>query len=127
MHGRIPLAALAAAMLLAAPASAALPAGNLVVNPGAEAGPGATDSGGQPALPGWTVTSTFTAVAYGTPEFLTTDDAAKLGGGANFFVGGPGGEVSSASQTIDVSGARTDIEGPSGVSATLSALIGGYA
>jgi hypothetical protein len=127
MHGRVSLAALAAALLLAAPASAELPAGNLVVNPGAEAGPGAANSSDQPALPGWNVTSTFTAVAYGAPDFLTTDDAAKLGGGANFFAGGPGGEVSSAAQTIDVSGARAEIEGSKSVSATLSALIGGYA
>ena len=127
MHGRVSLAALAAALLFAAPASADLPSGNLVVNPGAEAGPGATDSSAQPALPGWNVTSTFTAVAYGAPDFLTTDDAAKLGGGANFFAGGPGGEVSSASQTIDVSEAQAEIAGAKGVSVTLSALLGGYA
>ncbi|MDA0167367.1 hypothetical protein OM076_44320 [Solirubrobacter ginsenosidimutans] len=125
MHGRVSLATLAAALLLAAPASAALPAGNLVVNPGAEAAPGATDSGTQVALPGWTVTGSLTAVAYGTPAFLTAEDAARLGGGANFFAGGPDGNSNTASQLINVSGAAPEIA--KGVTGTLSALIGGYA
>jgi hypothetical protein len=125
MHGRVSLAALAAALLLAAPASAALPSGNLVVNPGAEAGPGATDSSAQVPLPGWTVTGPLTAVAYGTSGFLTTDDASRLGGGVNFFAGGPDGSVNTASQVINVAGAAPEIA--KGVTGTLSALIGGYA
>jgi hypothetical protein len=125
MHGRVSLATLAAALLLAAPASATLPAGNLVVNPGAEAAPGATDSGTQVGLPGWTVTGSLTAVAYGTPAFLTTEDATRLGGGANFFAGGPDGDTNTASQLINVSGAAPEIT--KGVAGTLSALIGGYA
>jgi hypothetical protein len=125
MHGRALLAALAAGLLLAGPAAADIPAGNLVANPGAEAAAGATDADTQLPLPGWTVESSFTAVAYGAPEFPTTDDAARLGGGANFFAGGPGGEVAVASQTIDVSRAAAEIDA-GGVSATLSALVGGY-
>jgi hypothetical protein len=125
MHGRVSLATLAAALLLAAPASATLPAGNLVVNPGAEAAPGATDSGTQVGLPGWTVTGSLTAVAYGTPAFLTTEDATRLGGGAKFFAGGPDGDTNTASQLINVSGAAPEIT--KGVAGTLSALIGGYA
>src|SRR6478752_6985677 len=125
MFGRVSLATLAAALLLAAPASATLPAGNLVVNPGAEAAPGATDSGTQVALPGWTVTGSLTAVAYGTPAFLTAEDATRLGGGKNFFAGGPDGDANTASQLINVSGAAPEIE--KGVTGTLSALIGGYA
>jgi hypothetical protein len=125
MHGRVSLATLAAVLLLTAPASAALPAGNLVVNPGADAALGATDSGTQVALPGWTVTGSLTAVAYGTPAFLTTEDATRLGGGANFFAGGPDGDTNTASQVINVSGAAPEIA--KGVTGTLSALIGGYA
>jgi hypothetical protein len=125
MHGRISLATLAAALLFAAPAVASVPAGNLVVNPGAEAGAGAADSSAQPALPGWTVESTFTAVRYGAPDFLTVDDGARLGGGVNFFAGGPGGEVSAAAQTIDVTVAAPEIDAGK-LSASLSALIGGY-
>jgi hypothetical protein len=126
MHGRVSLATLAAALLFAAPASAAIPPGNLVVNPGAEAGAGAADSSAQPPLPGWTVESTFTAVNYGAPAFLTLEDGARLSGGANFFAGGPGGAVAAASQTINVSVAAAEIDAGK-VSASLSALIGGYA
>jgi hypothetical protein len=125
MHGRVSLATLAAALLFAASASAAIPPGNLVVNPGAEAGAGAADSSAQPPLPGWTVESTFTAVKYGAPAFLTLEDGARLGGGVNFFAGGPGGAVSAASQTINVSVAAAEIDGGK-ASASLSALIGGY-
>jgi hypothetical protein len=124
MHGRVSLATLAAALLLAAPASATLPPGNIVVNPGAEAAAGATDSEKQVPLPGWTVTGPFTAVAYDTPAFLTKDDATRLGGGANFFAGGPDGDVNTASQLINVSGAAPEIT--KGVTGTLSALIGGF-
>jgi hypothetical protein len=125
MPGRVSLATLAAALVLAAPAAATVPPGNLVVNPGAEGGAGAADSSAQLPLPGWTVESTFTAVKYGTPAFLTLEDGARLGGGANFFAGGPGGAVSAASQTINVSVAAAEIDAGK-VTASLSALIGGY-
>ncbi len=126
MHGRVLLGSLASALLLASPALGAVPGGNLVVNPGAEAAAGAADSSTQAPLPGWTVESTFTAVKYGSPDFLTAEDGARLDGGTNFFAGGPGGDVSAASQTIDVSAAATEIDAGK-LSMTLSALIGGYA
>jgi hypothetical protein len=126
VHGRL-LAGLAAlALLAAAPADATIPSGNLVVNPGAEAGPGAPDDATQLPLPGWTVESTFTAVQYGaTGGFPTASDSGGLGGGANFFAGGPGGAVGAATQVIDVSGAAPEIDGGK-VSATLTALLGGF-
>jgi hypothetical protein len=126
VQGRL-LGGLAAVCLFAAaPAGAAVPTGNLVVNPGAEAGPGAPDASTQPAVPGWTVESTFTAVQYGAPGFLTLGDSAALGGGMNFFAGGPGGATSAATQVVDVSGAAPEIDAGK-VAATLSALLGGYA
>ena len=127
MHGRLAAAAavIALALAVAAPAGAAVPGGNLVVNGGADAGPGATDSSSIAAPPGWTVESTFTAVAYGTPDFPTAADAARLGGGVNFFAGGPGGAASAATQSIDVSGAAPEIDAGK-VDATLGALLGGW-
>ncbi len=125
MHGRLLAAALGLALCAAAPAGAAIPSGNIVVNPGAEAAPGATDSSTQVPLPGWTVESTFTAVQYGTPAFPTASDSGGIGGAANFFAGGPGGAVSAATQVIDVSAAAPEIDGAN-VGATLSALLGGY-
>jgi hypothetical protein len=76
-------------------------------------------------VPGWTVESTFTAVQYGAPAFLTVADSTALGGGVNFFAGGPGGATSAATQVVDVSGAAAEIDAGK-VGATLSALLGGY-
>ncbi|HEX5899502.1 MAG TPA: hypothetical protein VFY32_08890 [Solirubrobacteraceae bacterium] len=126
MHGRLVAGLAAAALLAAAPAGAVVPGGNLLVNPGAEAGAGAPDAAQQLPLPGWTVESTFTAVQYGAPGFLTAADSTALGGGVNFFAGGPGGALSAATQVIDMSGAATEIDAGK-VTATLSALLGGYA
>ena len=125
MRGHLLVGLAAAALFAAAPAEGAVPTGNLLVNPGAEAGPGATDSVAQPAVPGWTVESTFTAVQYGTSGFPTVADATALGGGVNFFAGGPGGATSAATQAVDVSGAAAEIDAGK-VAATLSALLGGY-
>ena len=125
MHGRLVALVAGIALLAAAPAGAAVPSGNLVVNPGAEAAPGAADASSQLPLPGWAVESTFTAVQYGAPSFLTAADGAAVGGGANFFAGGPGGELAAATQVIDVSGAAAEID-RGGLTATLSALLGGY-
>jgi hypothetical protein len=126
VHGRLVALVAGIALVAAAPAGAAVPSGNLVVNPGAEAAPGAADASSQLPLPGWTVESTFTAVQYGTPSFLTAADSTALGGGANFFAGGPGGELGAATQLIDVSAAAAEIDRGQ-VKATLSALLGGYA
>jgi hypothetical protein len=126
VHGRLVAGVAAIGLVAAASASAAVPGGNLVVNPGAEAGAGAPDASQQLPLPGWTVESTFTAVRYGAPDFLTAADSTALGGGANFFAGGPGGALSAATQVVDVSGAATEIDAGK-VTATLSALLGGFA
>jgi hypothetical protein len=117
MHGRIAALTLAALALGVAPAGAAVPSGNLVINPGAEAA-------APPALPGWTVTAPFESVDYGNPAGFPTS---APDGGANFFAGGDtgtGGE-SSATQVIDVSAAALEIDAGT-VTATLSALEGGF-
>jgi hypothetical protein len=126
VHGRLVAGLAAVALVAAAPADAVVPTGNLVVNPGAERGQGAPDAAQQPPVPGWTVESTFTAVRYGAPAFLTVADSTALGGGTNFFAGGPGGATSAATQVVDVSGAAPEIDAGK-VTATLSALLGGYA
>jgi hypothetical protein len=123
--GRCLVGLAAVSLCAAASAGAVVPSGNLLVNPGAEAAPGASDSGTQLPVPGWTVESTFTAVQYGTSGFLTAADSAALGGGVNFFAGGPGGATSAATQVVDVSGAAAEIDAGK-VGATLSALLGGY-
>ena len=126
MRGRLVAGLAAAALLAAAPAGAVVPGGNLLVNPGADAGPGAPDSSQQLPLPGWTVESTFTAVQYGTSGFPTIPDSATLGGEVNFFAGGPGGALSAATQVVNLSGTAAEIDAGQ-VTATLSALLGGFA
>lgn len=126
-----PTGALAAALLLAAPLAArpgAIPGGNLVQNPGAEASPGTIDDTVvKPTV--WTTTGALSVWKYPAREGdrPTTAFAATIGGGENFFSGGPGGVTGqpTASQTIDVSGAATEIDAGQ-VGATLTAFIGGY-
>ncbi|HEY7620840.1 MAG TPA: hypothetical protein VH834_13780 [Solirubrobacteraceae bacterium] len=122
---RASLVALAVALVVAAPAGAAVPSGNLLVNPGAEAGPGAPNSSGIVAPPGWSVESNFTVVQYGAPDFLTVADSAALGGGANFFAGGTTNPASAATQIVNVAGAAPEIDAGK-VQANLGAQLGGY-
>src|SRR3954469_6819617 len=120
------LAALALALLIVpATAGAQVPSGNLLTNGNAEAVPGSPDGVTVVVPPGWATDGSFTEVAYGTPEFLTTDDSASWGGGASFFAGGPDSAASSATQVVSVGSAGAQMDG-GGVSATLSALLGGY-
>jgi hypothetical protein len=119
-------AALVFAVLLApATARAQLPSGNLLANGNAEALTGSSDGVTVVPPPAWSTNGPFTEVAYGTPEFLTTDDSASWNGGASFFAGGPDNAASSATQVVNVAGQSALIDG-GGVSATLSALLGGY-
>lgn len=131
MSWRILPAAAVGALLLASPLAArqaAIPSGNLVVNPGAEDSPGAVaDTVVRPV--GWTTTGALTNWMYQAHELdrPTQAFAATIGGGSNFFSGGPGGVAGqpTATQAIDVSGAATEIDAGQ-VGATLSAFIGGY-
>jgi hypothetical protein len=123
------LLALAAALAIAGPAGAALPAGNIVQNGDAEGGPGATNVTDVFAPPGWNALPNFTAVVYGTDEFPGTDVSSAIGGGSNFFAGGPDngfGGSTAATQTIDLSGSASDLDG-SDVNVILSADLGGFA
>ena len=118
-----------AAVALAVPAlggKAALPSGNLLQNPGAEVAAGAKDYE-VVALPGWQTSPGFTALRY-KPKALdlpSTDDAARLGGGANYFAGGGANSATaSATQAVDVSADGSIVDAGT-VVATLGALVGG--
>jgi hypothetical protein len=112
--------------LVCAPAAdAAIPAGNLLLNPGAEDGAGAPDSFTIVAPPSWTTTGQLTAVQYGASGgYPDTAMSGSIAGGANFFSGG-NTTISSGEQIIDVSGAAPEIDGGA-VVADLSAYLGGY-
>ena len=108
-----------------------IPSGNLVQNPGAEDSPGSK----VPIVVrpvGWTTTGSLSVWEYRSQEsdWPTQAFAATIGGGKNFFAGGPGDNsgketTHTATQTIDVAGAATEIDAAQ-VGATLTAFIGGY-
>ena len=108
-----------------------VPSGNLVVNPGAEDSPG-TDVSVVVKPVSWETTGNLSTWTYAAAEGdrPTKAFAATISGGNNFFAGGPGDNsgkqtTHTAAQTIDVSGAATEIDA-SQVGATLSAFLGGY-
>jgi hypothetical protein len=125
---------IASILVMAAPIGAgpsAIPGGNLVQNPGAEDSPGSkVPTVVKPV--GWTTTGNLSAWEYVPREsdWPTQAFAATIGGGKNFFAGGPGDNTGkpsthTASQTIDVASAATEIDAGQ-VGATLTAFIGGY-
>jgi hypothetical protein len=115
----------------------ALPAGNLVKNPGGEAPVGGalpstapvypaawekqeglTDPSGQPSTP-------VQLLRYGThQQVLAPAVSAAIGGGRSFFHGGYPNGISKTFQVIDVSAAATEIDA-GGVKACVSAYLGG--
>src|SRR6476661_1897848 len=119
MAARLVGLALAVALAAAAPAATGP---DLLRNGDAEDGPGATDSTTVEPVPGWTTTGKFNVVQYGTPGFPDSPS----GGASNFFAGGPGSAESTATQVVDVSGQAAAIDDNT-VTATLSALLGGFA
>jgi hypothetical protein len=116
-------------VLAAAPAQAVLPAGNLILNPGAEADVGSTDAscGGDLDVTSWDPeTGNFSAIQYGTGAFPSTAESAEIGGGSNLFTGGcPTDAVSTGEQTAVVSGAAPEIDAGQ-VGATLTGYLGGF-
>jgi hypothetical protein len=132
MQARI-VTALVVGLLLAVavPARGTLPSGNLLKNPGAEDGPGSSDTTGVD-VPSWRSTGA-TAVRYGAAGgFPPADLGAALGGGKNFFAGGPENPTqinrdSSVLQQQFVIPASADGDVDSGAAiATIGGCLGGY-
>ncbi len=94
---------------------------NLVVNGGAEDGPGVTSASATIAPPGWTTTGALTSARYGGPGPPNPTDPGPPDRGDNYFAGGPDSAKSTAEQTIDVSAAATAID-----AGTLKYRLGGY-
>jgi hypothetical protein len=114
----------AGALFAPSAAHAAIPVGNLILNPGAEDGPGSTDAFAINPPPSWTTAGELTAVQYGTGAFPSFALRDSIGGGVNFFAGG-NTSSSAAFQTIDVSSAASEIDADDAY-ATLSGYLGGY-
>ena len=94
------------------PAATPPPAGNLLLDAGAEQG-GA-----------WALADGFTRERYGAFPFPSLAAGTALGGGAAFFAGGPGTSAS-ATQRVDVGAAGPEIDRGT-ATVTLSGLLGGY-
>jgi uncharacterized protein (TIGR03437 family) len=97
--------------LAALPAPSQILNKNLIVNGDAEAGKAAASPGAAAvAVPNWTTTGGFSVGTYGTDGFLATSDYGPVNRGKQLFYGGPGATPSSAVQTVDLSGASTEID-----------------
>ena len=107
-------------------ATSSLQSPNLLVNGGAELGDPSLSGYSSVTMPGWTVTGTPTVIKYGTLRrlpfpFETPGPTlpanlgfpgvpnGSSGGGAQFFGGGPVG-TSTLTQTVDLSGAASEID-----------------
>ena len=105
--------------------------GNLLVNGSFEQGLGARLPTQSPPIPGWTQSGGMTFVRYGVvPHFgfpSHLDSPRYTTGGLNFLWGGDSfglGGVTTASQTVDVSGSAEPIDAGNAI-ANLSAYLGG--
>ncbi|TPG32881.1 phosphoesterase [Mycobacterium hodleri] len=114
---------------------------NLLVNPGAEVGDASLSGYASVSMPGWAVTGTPTVIQYGTlrrvPGLFGTKGPtlpaclgfpssgnAPADSGAQFF-GGGNVATSTLSQTVDLSGAASEIDGGT-VTYALRGDLGGY-
>lgn len=111
-------------------ASASRTSSNLIVNPGAEAGPGNDSGGAVDVIEGWGVPSDLVAmptVSYynGVNDLPGRDDPGAENRGDRFFAGGPGTATASIRQTVEIgSDWRSAINGGA-VKFNLSAFLGG--
>src|SRR4051812_28203711 len=107
------LGSVAIAAFTPALAQATIPAGNVLVNPGAE----------QQTPFGWITTAgTFQAIFYGFGDYPSRAVGDAFVGGCEFFTAT--GATTTAQQTIDVRGVNEIASGT--VPASLSAYLGGF-
>ena len=108
----------------------ALPARNLVKNPGGESNNGGANILDNVSPSGWVTSGGegkegIVVLAYGAHGYFPEKTfAASIGGGKSFFAGGYNAPTSMATQTIDVTRAATEIDGGK-VRACLSGYLGG--
>ena len=104
----------------------AIASGNLLINPGAESGPASDVGDAVDNVPGWTVVDGFTVVTYndvfGGPDVVSPGPASR---GLNYFAGGPSNALSTATQTIDLSGFQSFFA-THPLAFTLSGWFGGF-
>lgn len=114
--------AVALALAPAPSARAGLLGVNLIVNGDAELDVGSTDDNTAVTPTGWATTGSFSVYKYAWE--YSPEPTPPAGGGLNFF--GGNGATASATQTISLPPAGTQIDETPGVDATLSGLLGGW-
>jgi hypothetical protein len=111
-------------------AQTAIPAGNLIKNPGGESNQGGVNILQNVSPSGWVTSGGegdkgISVLRYGAHGYFPDKAfAASIGGGKSFFAGGYNAPTSTATQTINVSSAAAEIDAR-GVRACLSAYLGG--
>jgi hypothetical protein len=114
--------------LTATHAQAAIPQGNVLLNPGGESGPAATDGISHICPQGWTCSPVpfdqTTLVRYGTTTFPGGAESARIGGGNNFFAGGPSNNLSGAEQNVPL-GIQPEFSAGA-VKVTFGGCLGGF-
>jgi hypothetical protein len=98
---------------------------NLLLNGDAEAGPGSPNGTKVMRASGWNATGLFNVVQYGAGEFPGPNVPGPANRGRNFFAGGPDGNVSTATQVVDVSNRARAIDAKD-TECQLSGYLGGY-
>jgi hypothetical protein len=109
-------------------AQGAIPQGNVLLNSGGETGPAATDGISHVCPQGWTCSPVpfdqTTLVRYGTTTFPSVAESARIGGGNNFFAGGPSNNLSGAEQNVDL-GVQPEFTAGA-VKVTFGGCLGGF-
>ena len=95
---------------------------NLVVNDGAEAGPGAPPSSTALYIPGWSTANDASVAPYGGTGWISLSDPGPADRGVNLFCGGLGG--ANIYQDLDISAAAALIDAGQ-VTYQVSAWLGG--
>lgn len=117
-------ATIALALFLSVPAlGSPPPSDNLLQNPNAEAG--ASGHGQLVGVPGWKLSGSFTVDHYGDTDRPSTALGQTIYGDKNYFFGGPGQDISTATQTVDVSAYADEID-KSALDVSFGGYLGGY-
>jgi hypothetical protein len=101
------------------------PTANLLLNGDAESGTGSPDGTTIETVPDWVVTGEANVVLYGaTNGYPAPSDPGASDRGLNFFAGGPNDDVSTFTQSVDLSPYASVVA--SGATVFISGYLGGY-
>lgn len=122
-------AVFAAAVVPLLPAQTNIFGNNLIVNGGAESGPGGNGTAPVSSVPGWSRTAGCDVYSYASASSnvnaIATTDIVPRGAGNNYFAGGANPASCTFTQTIDLSSGASTIDAGN-VTFGAGAYLGGY-